>query len=37
MAGPRHALTLRSKGQGHRGIKCTWRGYACWYDCLFSS
>ena len=29
-----HALTQRSKGQGHRGIKCTQRGFACRFDCL---
>jgi len=37
MAGPRHALTLRSKGQRWRsqGYKvCCRRGCACRYDCL---
>jgi len=32
MAEPRHALTQRSKGQGHRGIMHTWCVYACRYD-----
>jgi len=41
MAGPRHALTMRSKGQGSnpkpnpREFTFARRGSACRYDCTF--
>jgi len=37
MAGHRHALTLRFKGQRSRSQgyeMCCWRGCACWDGCL---
>jgi len=37
IAGPWHALTLRSKGQRSRSRDyemCCWRGYACRYECI---